>query len=334
MASRSSCGFTFAGLLVLALGMGVGLERLRSSELRANFFHWPWTVGSEPATPDAELAGLLEGSGRKAMGHESAASMSGALTLADRSALEFKVIQPISDPSLRIRVGLVSQGMNAAVGGTGRWCCSGRDGAREEMGSGSSLAAAELVTAGGAIQCQSRAGDSLTVNGTAYSGTLALHRQSDGVRVVNELSLEDYVASVVGAETPASWSREALKAQAVAARSYALAHMARPASRVFHLGDTRRWQAYRGRGSVHPRTLEATEGTEGMILSHGGGIVESLYAATDGISREVHGHLGASMSQRGANNLANRGLAFEQILGQYYPGASLARLTRRRDRVG
>jgi len=58
----------------------------------------------------------------------------------------------------------------------------------------------------------------------------------------------------------------------VKARSYALAHVASAASRVFYLGDTTRWQAYRGRGSVRPLVLEATETTEGMILSYGGGM--------------------------------------------------------------
>ena len=50
------------------------------------------------------------------------------------------------------------------------------------------------------------------------------------------LDLETYVASVVGAEMPSQWHQEALKAQAVAARSYAMAHLARPASKAYHLG--------------------------------------------------------------------------------------------------
>jgi stage II sporulation protein D len=63
-----------------------------------------------------------------------------------------------------------------------------------------------------------------------------------------------------------------------------------------------------------------------LILSYQGGIVESLYAATSEISLEAHGHLGASMSQHGAQDLASRGLRYNEILGQYYRGASLARL--------
>jgi stage II sporulation protein D len=164
------------------------------------------------------------------------------------------------------------------------------------------------------------------VNGQPYAGRLRLIRDGDGVLVVNHLPLETYVASVVGAEMPSSWSMEALRAQAVAARSYALAHMARPASRHWHLGDTTRWQAYRGLNSSSGRTRQAVASTAGLILSYQGGIVESLYAANRQITLEAHGHLGASMSQHGAQDLARQGFRYNEILGRYYQGASLARL--------
>ena len=61
-------------------------------------------------------------------------------------------------------------------------------------------------------------------------------------------------------------------------------------------------------------------------LSYGGGIVESLYASNAQVSSEAHGHLGASMSQTGAQYLASQRLPFSAILGSYYTGASLARL--------
>jgi peptidoglycan hydrolase-like amidase len=102
--------------------------------------------------------------------------------------------------------------------------------------------------------------------------------------------------------------------------------MARPADDHYHLGDTTRWQNYEGLSAVTDRTLAATRGTAGVILSYQGGIVESLYAATAQISQEAHGHLGASMSQNGAQELASRGLPYKEILAHYYRGASLARL--------
>ena len=161
---------------------------------------------------------------------------------------------------------------------------------------------------------------------TRARAPLFLFAGGSGITPINHLPLERYIASVVGAEMPSSWSMEALKAQAVAARSYALAHLARPANRYWHLGDTTRWQAYRGLEPVSARTRGATESTNGLILSYQGGIVESLYAANSQITLEAHGHLGASMSQEGAQQLASQGQRYNQILGHYYQGASLARL--------
>ncbi len=175
----------------------------------------------------------------------------------------------------------------------------------------------------GPIRCR---GGWVQINGSTYGQDVDLIPADQGWLAVNQLDLEHYVASVVGAEMPSSWNLEALKAQAVAARSYAMAHLARPASRDYHLGDTTRWQVFGGEASRSRRTLEAATSTRGIILSYRGGIVESLYAANSQISAEAHGHLGASMSQQGAQDLAAKGLRFNEILGRYYRGASLARL--------
>jgi peptidoglycan hydrolase-like amidase len=193
-------------------------------------------------------------------------------------------------------------------------------------------AAGERVDAGGMLGArsevwvQSAPGHHLLADGNRYEGRFRVLRAAEGIRVVNHLPLENYVSSVVGGEMPSQWDMEALRAQAVAVRSYALAHMARPADPHWHLGDTTRWQNYVGLSGVNDRTLEATGSTAGVILSYQGGIVESLYAATQQIVDEAHGHLGASMSQHGAQDLARQGLRFNEILGRYYRGASLARL--------
>lgn len=176
------------------------------------------------------------------------------------------------------------------------------------------------------LRCSSDSGADVLVNGKRYQGSIELVRESKGWLAINQLPLENYVASVVGSEMPSHWNTEALKAQAVAARSYALVHLVRPAGRQFHLGDTTRWQVYGGQESISGRTKAATEATHGQVLSFRGGLVESLYAATSEISAEAHGHLGASMSQTGANRLAQQGSNYAQILNQYYNGAELARI--------
>lgn len=228
---------------------------------------------------------------------------------------------------LEIRVALARQASQVDLGATGPWWLRRVDGTVLQQGSAAQLLTLSAVDALPAeVWFETNADQAVLLNGRAYSGRLRLLPAPGGLLVVNHLPLERYVASVVGAEMPSSWSMEALKAQAVAARSYALAHMARPASRHWHLGDSTRWQAYRGLLSSSPRTRRAAEETAGLILSYQGGIVESLYAANNQISWEAHGQLGASMSQEGAQALASAGRSYNEILGRYYPGASLARL--------
>lgn len=227
---------------------------------------------------------------------------------------------------LEIRVVLLRASDNPMLSADGIWRVTSRDGELLQSGSAGQPVAVARVLATQAEAWLQTDGTAILVNGSPYGGRLRLLNEAGRLRLVNHLPLESYISSVVGAEMPSGWSMEALRAQAVAARSYALAHMARPADRHWHLGDTTRWQAYRGLSSAVERTREAARSTAGLILSYQGGIVESLYAANREISLEAHGHLGASMSQHGAQAMAQQGFRYTQILGRYYPGASLARL--------
>ena len=230
-------------------------------------------------------------------------------------------------PELDIRVAVAQQADAVALSASGPWWLRRRDGSVLQRGrAGESIRISPGDGQPVELWLETAPGQTVVLNGRHYNGRLRVLQPGDGLLVVNHLPLEQYVASVVGAEMPSSWDMEALKAQAIAARSYALAHMARPASSHWHLGDSTRWQAYRGLESVTDRTAQAAADTVGLILSYQGGIVESLYAANSQISWEAHGHLGASMSQEGAQALANRGRRYTEILGHFYPGASLARL--------
>jgi peptidoglycan hydrolase-like amidase len=223
-------------------------------------------------------------------------------------------------------VALLKVSAQPSVGGEGGWRVLGRDGQLIRQGSPGEVGAADLLGPLAEVWIEPATGSSLQVDGRPYAGRLRVLRANNGIQVVNHLPLESYVSSVVGGEMPASWRLEALRAQAVAARSYAMAHMARPANDHWHLGDTTRWQNYEGLKTVSDPTVQATNSTAGVILSYQGGIVESLYAATQQIVDEAHSHLGASMSQTGAQELAQQGLRFNEILSHYYQGASLARL--------
>jgi peptidoglycan hydrolase-like amidase len=162
------------------------------------------------------------------------------------------------------------------------------------------------------------------VDGHWYRGAVQVIVQDQTLLAVNHLDLETYLLSVVGAEMPAHWPSAALQAQAIAARSYALVHIARPASPFYDLGNTERWQVYRGVTTEANTTHAAVSETRGLILSHQGGVVESLYAASDEIVKEVH--KGFGMSQEGANQMAQQGFNVQQILNTFYAGTQLAQL--------
>jgi len=228
---------------------------------------------------------------------------------------------------LEIRVALLKLSASPQLTASGPWQLSDREGRVLQRGGPGQVAdVATLLGNHAEVWLDSGSGSHLLADGRPYAGRFRVLRAADGVQVINHLPLENYIASVVGGEMPSSWNIEALRAQAVAARSYAMAHMARPADAHWHLGDTTRWQNYTGLEAVSAPTREATASTAGVILSYQGGIVESLYAATQQIVDEAHGHLGASMSQTGAQELAQQGLRYNEILGRYYQGASLARL--------
>ncbi|MHC4841831.1 MAG: SpoIID/LytB domain-containing protein, partial [Planctomycetota bacterium] len=96
-----------------------------------------------------------------------------------------------------------------------------------------------------------------TVNGRVYRGKLRLFNTPNGFECVNVVDLEQYVAGVIGWEMITSWPIEALKAQAVASRTYALFEMqiARSESRQWDLDDTTRYQVYGGVGPKGKKKL-------------------------------------------------------------------------------
>ncbi len=157
-----------------------------------------------------------------------------------------------------------------------------------------------------------------------YRGRLALVAHEGNLWGVNAINLRQYLHSVVASEVSPSWHMEALKAQAVAARSYALTYYFKPINQLFHLGATEYYQVYTGIDREAERTKQAVDVTAGQFVSYRGGIVESLYAASDDIVAEAfQGH---GMSQLGALNLAEQGHSYMQILSNYYPGTGVSRI--------
>jgi stage II sporulation protein D len=111
----------------------------------------------------------------------------------------------------------------------------------------------------------------------------------DRLQAVNLLGLEHYLASVVGSEMPASWPAEALRAQAVAARTYALAQLKPEAP--FDLRSTVASQAYLGTEAETDSTRSAVATTRSQVLRHGGSLIDAVFHSSSGGSTENSGEL-------------------------------------------
>jgi stage II sporulation protein D len=123
-------------------------------------------------------------------------------------------------------------------------------------------------------------------NGSAdvrYRGSLTVRHESDGLMVINTLPLERYLYGVVPREMPASWPARALRVQAVAARTYALATL--NAGLPFDVYCTTRSQVYDGfdgSGGEQPGSTAAVQATAGVIATYGGDPIAAFFFSTSG----------------------------------------------------
>lgn len=122
-----------------------------------------------------------------------------------------------------------------------------------------------------------------------YRGRLLVAVNGSALQAVNYLDLESYLPSVVGSEMPASWPQAALRAQAVAARTYALRQ--RSASKPFDVSATVASQVYKGVEAETPSTREAVASTRGEVLMYGGSLVNAVFHSSSGGSTENSGDL-------------------------------------------
>ncbi len=123
-------------------------------------------------------------------------------------------------------------------------------------------------------------GDPFLFAGHRYRGGVRLTAADGVVQVVNVVSIEDYLRGVVPSEMAASWPLEALKAQAVAARSYTLTSLD-PAA-AYDLCATEDCQVYRGVEAEHPRADLAVAATAGVVVTYQGRTARTYYHADSG----------------------------------------------------
>jgi peptidoglycan hydrolase-like amidase len=165
----------------------------------------------------------------------------------------------------------------------------------------------------------------------SYKGSLRVEDGGSELRLINEVPIEDYVASVVGSEY-AGAPKAAREALAIVARTYALT--------AEHLDDTTKNQWYRGLEAADPAAAKATAG---QVLERRGKLAPVAYSQdcggatrptwrSTGRTPDTHlpgtprgsGH-GVGLCQRGALFLASKGASMHQILARYFPGTTIGR---------
>jgi stage II sporulation protein D len=199
------------------------------------------------------------------------------------------------------------------------------------------------------VTIRPNSGGYISAKGRWYRGFFILTNRNGELVVINKIDIDSYIKGVVPSEMPSSWAHEAHKAQAIAARSYALANLGKRAGHGYDLNDTPEDQAYGGASAESYQTDRAVEETRGIVLIYNLKIIPAYYSASAGghtvSSGDVWTHNlpylqsvpsfddnikkcghGVGMSQHGANNLAKNGYNAYQILQYFYRGVQFARI--------
>ena len=148
-----------------------------------------------------------------------------------------------------------------------------------------------VLPAGASLDSQigSKEGADFQLQQRGYRGRLQVLVGSSALQAVNHVPLEAYLPSVVASEMPASWPQAALRAQAVAARTYAL-RQRKPAA-AFDVSATVSSQVYKGVEAETASTRQAVASTRGQVLMFGPGLANTVFHSSAGGSTENSGDL-------------------------------------------
>ena len=251
-AAQAATKLTITGA---GFGHGIGMSQygtygyslhLKSYDYILGHYYSGTTLGALDANPEVKV--LLQGS-------KKSISFSGGLNAGDQKL----------DPAQTYSVRRTAAGLDL------------RDATGKSVG-----------TVVGTLRVDAPVGQALRLNGTSvpgvrdglYRGSLLISASGSGLIAVNALDLEDYVRGVVSGESPSAWPTEALKAQAVAARTYAITTHAGGA--VFDQYADTRSQVYRGVSAETPSTDAAVQATTGQVVTFGGQPVTTYFFSTSG----------------------------------------------------
>ncbi len=125
-------------------------------------------------------------------------------------------------------------------------------------------------------------GDHIRIDGKGYRGGLEVTGQGNGMQAINNITMEDYLRGVVPHEIGKldASGIEALKAQSVAARTYAFKHFGSRSSLGFDMYADTRDQVYEGRDGEYALANQAVDATTGVVMEYQGKLIEAYYHST------------------------------------------------------
>ena len=129
------------------------------------------------------------------------------------------------------------------------------------------------------------------VNGKPYRGVAEASAGEKGVLVVNELPLEEYLVGLINCEISSAWPMEAVKAQAVIARTYALNRKQARSTSFYHLESSVIDQVYDGCEIEDSRARRGVSDTAGEVLSYRGEVIQAFYHSNCGGRTEASEHV-------------------------------------------
>lgn len=145
------------------------------------------------------------------------------------------------------------------------------------------MLAGAIQTAGAVVVSPASPDFPLSVDGRAYRGSAILQTDVDGsLDVIDVVDLEQYLYSVVGSEIEPDWPAAALRAQAIVARTYAVAHLGTRDWLGYDLRAGEQDQAYAGMDAEAPSVIAAVDATRGSVLVYGADLVHAYYSSCDG----------------------------------------------------
>ncbi len=193
-----------------------------------------------------------------------------------------------------VRVGLLLAQESVTIGSDGPLDAADIDAGRRETIEGGRLTVRAVVGGieigsvifGSTVRLQARTGH-LQANGRPYRGLIEIRRTPAGrVTVINELDLDAYLYGVVRREMNPGWPPDALRAQAIAARSLAVQSAGRFAAEGYDVRATTESQVYGGVAAEDPRTNAAVDATRGQVLLYEGRVVSAPYHTDSGGATE------------------------------------------------